>query len=320
MPTVARRLTGVALFVVAILALGDKHLAACSCAPASPCQATWAAHLTFVGKVETIEKLTLHTAPRPFSYSRRVRLRVVEQFTGEAATDVDIFTNDQTASCGYPFQTNQTYLVYAYKDAETGLLSTSICSRTTLAGLNADRGYLRGLAANETTARLKGEVSRQPASGKREVLAGTEVSLEGLGSDAARRYTAVTEANGRFEVQVAQGRYRVSVALPPDLWSPEIELALFDPRGCREVPISARPNGRIHGRVLDARGNVVPYLPIDVMAPQNASSHFAMPMSNAITDPNGTFEVVRLPPASYALGLHLTRLDNQSTGSFWFVL
>ena len=131
MPMLSRRLSALSLCVVAIVAIGDTRLGACSCArPGSPCQSASGADMVFAGQVEGIEKLAVPFGPRPMLYDRRVRLRVIEQFTGQTAAEVDIFTHAQSATCGYPFAVGGSYLVYAYRHQDTGLLTTSICSRT----------------------------------------------------------------------------------------------------------------------------------------------------------------------------------------------
>lgn len=274
--------------------------------------------MVFAGKVEGIEKLAVPVGPRPMLYDRRVRLRVIEQFTGQTAAEVDIFTHAQSATCGYPFALGGSYLVYAYRHQDTGLLTTSICSRTSPLGLNADLKYLRGIKARESTALLKGEVTRRPANGRRQPLATTEVTLEALGGNDPRRYSALTGANGRFTVEAPTGRYKVSVALPPDLWMYDTGIALLDSSGCRELSIVAYPNGRIGGRVLDSRGTPVPFLPVDLMTPGDVRTRFATPISSAFTNEAGVFEIARVPPGTFGLGIHLSRSNGESANAFWF--
>jgi hypothetical protein len=318
----SRRLRFLPLLIAAgVISFGDRRLGACSCAPISPCQAAWAAGLVFVGKVEAIDRLEPRSSHPPLFYDRRVRFRVQERLIGHFAGDaVEIFTHGQSATCGYPFAANGTYLVYAGRQPRTGELTTSICSRTKpLSGAGGEIRDLRNLVSSESAVgRLRGAVSRRlPDDSRRRPVAGAAVTLASTSDAESRRLSFVTDNEGRFALDAPSGEYTVTVALPPDLWTREVTVMLLDRRACRELPIVAEPNGRIAGRVVDARGAPVPFLHIEASEPDRARDRHAPASSSALTDADGVFEIARLRPSTYALGLQLSRFNGSPPGAVW---
>src|SRR5215213_7411285 len=83
------------------------------------------------------------------------------------------------------------------------------------------------------------------------LVAGARVTAASGG----QRLEAMTGEDGRYSFKgLPPGKYTVSVALPPNL-SPQEEQTVEVPgRGCAQVDYSAVLDGRVAGKLIDARG------------------------------------------------------------------
>ena len=114
--------------LLAILTLPVTSTAqACSCAaPPPPKQALEQAHAVFVARVTKIE--------RGGRFGKTVTMEVSTTWKGIKEKTVTVFTGLGGGDCGYAFQVDKSYLVYAYqskdRDGKLGPLSTNICTRT----------------------------------------------------------------------------------------------------------------------------------------------------------------------------------------------
>ena len=95
---------------------------ACDCAPNPPPKEALAkAAAVFSAKVIKIED--------DGAAGRKVTLTIQEVWKGVDGKTVVVSTAKSGAACGYGFQQDQSYLVYAYKEGAG--LRVSLCSRTT---------------------------------------------------------------------------------------------------------------------------------------------------------------------------------------------
>lgn len=102
--------------------MSPKPAYACSCVrPPAPSQALANATVVFSGQVTNIEQVKGRL---------NVTFRINQQWKGEPAQSLVIQTSVTTAMCGYPFEAQETYLVYA--NYRQGRLQTNQCSRTRL--------------------------------------------------------------------------------------------------------------------------------------------------------------------------------------------
>lgn len=108
------------------LLLGVRSSLACSCIPPkSPSETLKEAAAVFSGKVLKIRRQKTGSG----SLSQvEVVMRVETVWKGVDKTTIRISTASHSDACGYSFKEGNSYLVYAYGNAED--LSTSICSRT----------------------------------------------------------------------------------------------------------------------------------------------------------------------------------------------
>lgn len=101
---------------------------ACSCIPPGPPEEELnESDAVFAGSVTTIEDRSsggIVSSSRPLY----VTFDVTETWKGPSNTMLTVITAASSASCGYPFQEGQKYLVYAYSRNDD--LHVSLCSRT----------------------------------------------------------------------------------------------------------------------------------------------------------------------------------------------
>ncbi len=117
-----------AVIAGSLLLINNKDSAfACSCAPPlTPLEELDRSAAVFSGKVANIKEDSSRSA-------YEVRFFVERSWKGDFADrdfapSVTVFTALDSAACGYAFEEDEKYLVYAYRSGES--LDTNICSRT----------------------------------------------------------------------------------------------------------------------------------------------------------------------------------------------
>lgn len=111
---------------VAGVAASSNDARACSCRELSPAEAREGADAVFEGRVEAISASeSSGVGPAPM----HVTLRVVRTWKGVDQERVVVRTASSGAMCGYPFEPNRSYLVYAHRTDDHGL-RTGLCDRT----------------------------------------------------------------------------------------------------------------------------------------------------------------------------------------------
>jgi Tissue inhibitor of metalloproteinase len=159
----------VSIFALALFFCLGGDIFACSCvAQGPPCQAYWQADAVFVGQVEAKEiKEEILKTPTGEEIRRtdaevRVTFTITEAFRGVTRKEVDIFTTTGGGSCGYNFEMDGVYIVYAYEYPKGGgKLQTDICTRTQKYSEHIpDIAYARSLANAAPGAVIYGAVTR----------------------------------------------------------------------------------------------------------------------------------------------------------------
>ncbi len=151
------------LFTAFSLSLIGTPVFGCSCVQPPPGANTtqqlaeWAAkgkEAIFEGKVESVELRWKFVEARagdivPADIEQEppemeASFEVLRSYRGVDSKHVRVRTGIGGGDCGFNFETNEMYLVFAYKD-DSGELSTGICSSTALiAESQANLAYLRG--------------------------------------------------------------------------------------------------------------------------------------------------------------------------------
>jgi hypothetical protein len=219
--------------------------------------------------------------------------------------------------------------VYAHQHPLTGTLLTGICSRTALADHVA--GELRSLRRTpdpvlSEPGLVYGRAMRsdfQSATTPRinEPFAGARIRLTGESG----AWHTETLADGRYELRVPPGRYRMTVHVGEGLYSlPDARtgrvVRVTEPKACAPLDISVRSNGRLRGRVVDSQGNGLPFLTVDLTDRTAGSVIVRFPAARTITDGDGTFEFERVEPGQYALGLTMRRYPQRGGPDYAIVL
>ena len=298
-----------ALMVAGLVTLWSSPANACSCGTAGVCDAAWTADAVFVGHVVSIE-----SSP---TGGRMVQLALLEGFRGFRLTQVAVTTSGSEASCGYPFQIGESYVVFAHQAPENGALTVSLCSRTRpVASAAEDLAYLRSLTsiAPGTRARVAGQVllsQSSPAAGRQpEAMSGIAVTARGKGIT----FSARSDARGNFVLTgLTVGTYEVEATAPGGYASIARPLEIRDPRGCGSTVVYLRYDGRVSGRVVDARGAGIAALPLDlVLRAESNRPEGGRARVRTRTAADGTFELRLVEPGEYLLGFNFLRtLDNR---------
>ncbi|MGE7918934.1 hypothetical protein ACQKM9_08285 [Viridibacillus sp. NPDC093762] len=136
------------LFISVLIYPIDKSYA-CSCAqPDPPKEALKSSSAVFSGKVIEIVDINKNNEIQSSADPIAILLEVDKSWKGIDKTQVIVFTERSSASCGYGFSLNEKYLVYAYKDG--GELRVNACSRT--APLSGAKEDIQALGKGETPA------------------------------------------------------------------------------------------------------------------------------------------------------------------------
>ena len=126
-----------ALFLSFLLTLPAPVTYACDCVVSgSPSEEMEKKDAVFSGKVLTIKDRNKLSTIKSSADPMEVVIAVNEIWKGIEESQVAVFTERDSASCGFEFQVGQEYLVYASKDGDQ--LRASLCSRTALLSLASD--------------------------------------------------------------------------------------------------------------------------------------------------------------------------------------
>ena len=111
--------------VLSLFLLNLDFATACSCIEQSVSQQIAQSEFIFIGKVTKINRpiFTLDS-----SDPIKVTLDVSKGFKGSFGDSIAVLTTQDSASCGYSFEENGEYLVYA--TSENGNLNTNLCTGT----------------------------------------------------------------------------------------------------------------------------------------------------------------------------------------------
>lgn len=262
----------------------------------SPCAAYWRAPAVFVGRVESVARATA---------GRQVVFAIAERFRGPEASSLTL-TIDPSSTCAGTFRAGREYFVYADRDRD-GRNFVVRCART--AGVEdaaADHEYARSVKEGRAPAGTIGGqvVVVQRDFGGRIVkpaqpAAGVPVRISGGGADDR----TVTNHAGDFSVPSrGPGAYSIAVDLPDGLvidaaTAIPTGVELRDARDCAAVEVALAYDGRIGGRVVDARGRSVPGLTVEVATPGLAQSR------RTSTDRDGYYLFPKLPPGRFVIAV-----------------
>jgi hypothetical protein len=216
----------------------------CSCvASGPPCTAAVDAHAVFAGEVTQTGEI--ESADGSGYRQRLIHFRVLEKFQGVEGETVEVVTGQGGGDCGYGFRKGGRYLVYGYRDQDSGHLYAGICSRTQqLTDARSDLEYLRTRHEAAKGAGIEGriiELRRDPKTNDTEwrgPLAGAQITVEGEG----QRRESSTDREGEFRIWgLPDGEYSVTIALPSGFLPLPVEEVRISRESCGWVYHLATP-------------------------------------------------------------------------------
>lgn len=237
----------------------------CSCSITNPvCSAYWDTQLVFRGLATEITFVP-DEPPRQVALNGKVatlsgpgtieaHFYVIENFRGEAGSQVTIRTPSQGTACGLTFQRGTEYLVYSYQEAN-GEWWTGKCTRTHKiinAEKDDDLAWIRGLKTAPRGSTIFGTVTQLSPNYEingyqTEPLAGITVRAQGPETRSAK-----TDSEGKFSMTgLAVGKYEVSPEYPDGVGPPTHETVSVLGKGCAEVQFSAQTDGAVGGNILN---------------------------------------------------------------------
>jgi protocatechuate 3,4-dioxygenase beta subunit len=297
---------------------------ACSCgASGPPCQAYWQADAVFVGQVKAkdlkarFEKGGNGEELRAVGEGEvRVTFTITEAFRGALGKEVDIFTTDSSAACGYEFEHGGVYIVYAHEYPKGGgKLHTSICSRTQkYSESSPDIAYAKSLARATPGAVIFGAVTHVRESGDRDSqvpLANVRVIVTGKD----KQVEATTDDEGRYKTpSLPAGEYTVRVEPPQGMSEQEQKVTVAD-LGCAEVSFWPRWDGGLSGIVYDAEGRPAAGVRIYPVKAEKRGMDWT---TYGQSDEDGKYEVKGIQPGRYRIVLqHIGLNASQSRTIFY---
>ncbi len=195
--------------VLLLLPCVAESVRACQCfARQTPCAEYWRADAVFLGTVTSITPAFADSASTAIS-TESIRFSIEQSYRGITGNEVELI--NYMTSCDYSFRLGGQYFVYAYRSPTDNSLATSFCTRTTeLSSANEDIAYARSVSNS---------ISEQSVSGIVHINESTPVrGVRILARRGTRRYRALTDNGGRFNLVVAEpGSYTVQVILPRNL-------------------------------------------------------------------------------------------------------
>jgi hypothetical protein len=285
----------------------------CSCFQPNPvCSSYWNTPLVFSGRA--VSKQLIYDDPKPGVIGPgryEVAFMVTESLKGDAGKQIVIRTHNQSSACGFDFEDGQDYIVFAYE--RNGEWWTSICSLTHRVkdADDSDLKWIHGLATAPPGATIFGHIGIR-SQGDDEPPASLAVTLQGPQSR-----TVTADQKGDFSASgLTPGTYQVSAAAPAGYAPFDTQKAAVVDRGCAEVLLSTKINGRIRGHVYFADGTPAANINLTLEnALANPKDYSARNAQHRTSAADGSFEFSRLDPEVYILG---TNVDFPAFGSPYY--
>lgn len=272
-----------ALFLFVFTFFCSQTAEACSCIRQETCQYFSSAKVVFVGKVldstEIVRKVKRRVMPvggaweeNEYEEKRQIsRISVEETFAGTTEGKEILVETEISSSCGFSLEKDVGYLIYADQSESEENLMTHFCSGTKpVSAAQEDLAYLR------TNKSARANVSGKVGFGEWWQLNAKPLMKYGVTtvtlSSQEKQFQTAIEQDGAYNfADVAPGKYKINVVLPDFLtadgeYHPDIaeELEIGDQseievpaHGCIKKDFRLQENGRISGRITDARGNPI---------------------------------------------------------------
>ena len=292
-----------------MLLIAARQAQACSCVQVEilPCEEFWDAVAVFTGVVKSIERLpaTIVEDGKAHSFrATRVRLAVENAYRGLLPGQSEVIVDTGYSNCTYSFKTGRRYLVYAEKGRHSRHYDVSKCSRTRLLSeARVDLAYIGQLPESDPSTRIFGSVGlgRNPWN----PLGGVTIQVDGQG----QQFETTTDKGGKFEfVKLPPGEYRVGARLGGFMDASDSDQKVqARAHGCAGWYFFLVPDTRIRGRVTDASGGPVGNAEVAVLPLELGGWAARMRIDSERTNENGQYEIKRVPPGRFLLGINVDR-------------
>ena len=300
----------IALALSVVVRAQDARACSCGSGGVPPCEAAWRSDAIFAGTVRSIEQVD-HLDGSSYR-SNLVTIEIERGFINAPPGTIQVATGTGGGDCGYRFVTGRRYLIYASK-AESGRLSTGICSRTRpLEEAGEDVAYLATVAQSPAGGRVYGRVKhwqRDPFEAQTVdygPLDNVTINLRG----AAFSRDVTTDRDGRFEVSGLPVGTMTLTLIPPagfDNSYLEETIEIRNLHACTARDFQLSHVARASGMVVDATDRPLPDVSVDAVAAELAG-HQPPPYQRPVrTDARGRFVFDDLPPGLYVFGVNLTK-------------
>lgn len=316
-----RRILVCCIFFITFFFVSPALIQACSCIQSGPpCQALWNTDVVFSGKVVESEvvdrKKSANENELPVEFKKlTVRFAVGESFRGgNGEKFIEVETGMGGGDCGFGFISTLDYLVYAYRNKETGKLTTGICTRTQLLSeAKEDLEYFRSLKNAKSGGTVYGTVLKRFVRKSNEdykpdqPLANIRLIFESSGGSF---FDALTDAKGEYRLSnIAAGEYKMRVKMPAGLWSyEETQIVKIPDKGCAVTYTSLTTKTFVGGKLQTADGVPLKKIGINLIPVNQINERFQSDARYASTDETGRFLFVDVPPGNYYLGVRLSRI------------
>lgn len=316
----ARLISFLSLSALTLLSFAGQ-VSACTCYEhgVPPCAAYGRADAVFVGVVVDIKTPPEDTAS--FSDRAIVRFTIEEAYKGVKGSEVEIATLWGT-SCDYRFVKGERYLVYAHRDKASGRLENQPCDRTThFSHADEDLSYIRGLSKGAREQFILGKVVEQ----RYIPLPGIKITVEGAG----KKYTAVTDDEGNFEVSLARaGIYKVRAVTPFSAeafnykteltsrptekqsvieYQADIKKGQCDYTQLDVYKVDLKATAEIGGRITDIEGKPVGSMTVYLYPAREGQDFSSGDYEHTQTDKDGRYSFKGLREGDFWLGINLNK-------------
>ncbi|HEX8637455.1 MAG TPA: hypothetical protein VF692_05285 [Pyrinomonadaceae bacterium] len=321
-----RQTFSICAFLFAFLFVSPFFVEACSCMSAGPpCESFWNTDVVFSGRVTEIgaapERPVFKSGDKYLAAfpMRAVRFAVDESFRGTTEKSVEIQTGMGGGDCGFRFEIGQSYLVYAYRNKETGTLGTGICTRTqVLSQATEDLEYFRGLKDAKAGGTVYGKVTkylvrRYDDYKPNPPLPNILLTFTGNGN----KHEATTDEKGEYRLSnLAAGEYALQLKVPEGMWGFEKEEKIKIPdKGCAVTFHALSTKTFLSGRILTDEAVPAAKIAVNLIPVEQIGERHHKDKQYASTDEQGRYIFKSIPSGTYYLGV---RLDGMSEIDFPF--